>query len=74
MVNAYEIRDILKIGIEITTEKIKSRLLEKMLEKAMTIANCDAGTLYIVKDGCLYFRIMRREQGSINLYPAISQY
>ncbi len=59
MMNAHEIRDILKIGIEITTEKIKSRLLEKMLEKAMAIANCDAGTLYIVKDGALYFRIMK---------------
>ena len=45
MITTHEIRDILNIGIEITTEKNKNRLLEKMLGKAMEIAGCDAGTL-----------------------------
>ena len=51
---SYEIRDILNIGIEITTEKNKHRLLEKMLNKAMEISGCDAGTLYVLKDGMPY--------------------
>ena len=56
---SYEIRDILNIGIEITTEKNKHRLLEKMLNKAMEISGCDAGTLYVLKDGMLHFSIMK---------------
>lgn len=59
MITAHEIKEILNIGIEITTEKNKNRLLEKMLDKAMEIAGCDAGTLYVLKDGCLHFKIMK---------------
>jgi HD-GYP domain-containing protein (c-di-GMP phosphodiesterase class II) len=59
MITTHEIRDILNIGIEITTEKNKNRLLEKMLGKAMEIAGCDAGTLYVLNDGSLHFRIMK---------------
>ena len=59
MLNAFETKEILNVGIEITTEKDKKRLLEKMLDKAICISGCDAGTLYIVKDGKLYFEIMR---------------
>lgn len=56
---SYEIRDILNIGIEITTEKNKHHLLEKMLNKAMEISGCDAGTLYVLNDGMLHFSIMK---------------
>ena len=56
---SYEIRDILNIGIEITTEKNKHRLLEKMLHKAMELSGCDAGTLYVLRDGMLHFNIMK---------------
>jgi len=59
MITTHEIGDILNIGIEITTEKNKNRLLEKMLDKAIGIAGCDAGTLYVLKDGCLHFKIMK---------------
>ena len=59
MITTHEIRDILNIGIEITTEKNKNCLLEKMLGKAIEIAGCDAGTLYVLKDGCLHFKIMK---------------
>ena len=59
MITTHEIRDILNIGIEITTEKNKNRLLEKMLGKAMEIAGCDAGTLYVLKDSSLHFKIMK---------------
>ena len=59
MLDALETKEILKIGIEITTEKNKKRLLEKMLDKAIEISGGDAGTLYVVKDGKLFFEIMR---------------
>ena len=59
MITTHEIRDILNIGIEITTEKNKNCLLEKMLGKAIEIAGCDAGTLYVLKDGSLHFKIMK---------------
>ena len=59
MITTHKIRDILNIGIEITTEKNKNRLLEKMLGKAMEIAGCDAGTLYVLKDSSLHFKIMK---------------
>ena len=47
MLTMYELQDVLKIGIELTTEKNKNHLLEKMLGKAMEISGCDAGTLYL---------------------------
>ena len=59
MITTHEIRDILNIGIEITTEKNKNCLLEKMLGKAIEIAGCDAGTLYVLRDGSLHFKIMK---------------
>jgi HD-GYP domain-containing protein (c-di-GMP phosphodiesterase class II) len=59
MITTHKIKDILNIGIEITTEKNKNRLLEKMLGKAMEIAGCDAGTLYVLKDSSLHFKIMK---------------
>lgn len=59
MINATHTSEILKIGIEITTEKNKNRLLEKMLDKAIEISGCDAGTLYVVKNEMLYFKIMK---------------
>lgn len=59
MLDALATKDILKIGIEITTEKNKDRLLEKMLNKAMEISGCDAGTLYVTRNGMLFFKIMK---------------
>lgn len=59
MLERTELRDVLKIGIELTTEKDKNRLLEKMLQKAMEISGCDAGTLYLCRDGYLEFKIMK---------------
>ena len=49
MLTNKELREIVDIGIALTTEKNKNRLLEMILKKAMEISNCDAGTLYIPK-------------------------
>lgn len=50
---------ILHVGIALTSEKKTGVLLEKIMSEAMAIANCDAGTLYLLEKDQLKFTIMR---------------
>lgn len=50
---------ILNIGIRLSTEKDRNRLLTAILENAMEITNCDASTLYLYENNCLSFKIMK---------------
>lgn len=59
MLTNKELREIVDIGIALTTEKNKNRLLEMILKKAMDISNCDAGTLYLFAGDSLEFKIMK---------------
>lgn len=59
MLSNKELREIVDIGIALTTEKNKNRLLEMILQKAMKISNCDAGTLYLYTEEGLEFKIMK---------------
>lgn len=59
MLTNKELREIVDIGIALTTEKNKNRLLEMILKKAMDISNCDAGTLYLYTGESLEFKIMK---------------
>lgn len=59
MLSNKELREIVDIGIALTTEKNKNRLLEMILHKAMKISNCDAGTLYLYTEEGLEFKIMK---------------
>ncbi len=59
MLTNKELREIVDIGIALTTEKNKNRLLEMILHKAMEISNCDAGTLYLYTGENLEFKIMK---------------
>ena len=59
MLTNKELREIVDIGIALTTEKNKNRLLEMILQKAMDISNCDAGTLYLYTGESLEFKIMK---------------
>lgn len=54
-----EFRNIISIGIELTTEKDRNRLLEKILEESMDVTNCDAGTLYVLENNALKFKVMK---------------
>ena len=54
-----EITKILNTGIALSKEKDRDKLLNLILEESMDIAHCDAGTLYIYKDDCLYFKVMK---------------
>lgn len=59
MLSNRELKEMVDIGIELTTEKDRNRLLEKFIAKSMQIANCDAGTLYLYKNDMLEFKIMK---------------
>lgn len=54
-----EFRNIISIGIELTTEKDRNKLLERILEESMDVTNCDAGTLYVLEDNALKFKVMK---------------
>lgn len=53
------IEKILEIGVMLSSERDFNRLLEKILSCVMDLTNCDAGTLYLLDDDALRFKIMR---------------
>lgn len=50
---------ILDIGIAVAEEKDRNKLLDMIIDKGMELTKADAGTLYILKDDKLYFKIMK---------------
>lgn len=54
-----DFKNILNIGIALSTEKNQNRLLASILENGMSITNCDASTLYLYEDNKLIFKIMK---------------
>ena len=56
--NMEKMDKILDIGIALTAEKDIRVLLKKIIDSAMEITGCDAGTLYLKKDNHLFFTIM----------------
>lgn len=55
------LKKVLEIGISLSAEKDFNRLLEKILINVMEITKCDAGTLYLLHDNALHFKIMRND-------------
>ena len=60
-----DMKRILDIGIKLTSEKSYARLYELIMQEAMAITGCDAGTLYICRDNKLHFAIMRTNSQNI---------
>lgn len=59
-----QIMDAFETNLAIAREKNKTKLLNLILNKSMELAGCDAGTLYILKDNLLHFKIMKtKSQG-----------
>ncbi len=50
---------LLDIGIALTAEKDYNKLLEKIISEARNIANADGGTLYILENNKLHYKIMQ---------------
>ena len=59
-------RTFLEVGVSLSAERDFNRLLEKILQCVMDLSNCDAGTLYLLEDGALHFKIMRNN--TMNTY------
>lgn len=54
-----DVKKLLNIGVLLSAERDLNRLLERILDCVMDLATCDAGTLYLLRDNALHFRIMR---------------
>lgn len=61
-----DVEKILKIGVQLSAERDLNRLLDQVLTCVMELANCDAGTLYLLDGEVLRFKIMRNH--SMNVY------
>lgn len=59
MLNREELKEIIDVGITLTTEKNKIRLIESILEKAIKLSNCDAGTLYLYRNDRLEYMVRK---------------
>ena len=49
---------LLPLGAALSSEKRFDRLLDRILNEAKILCHADAGTIYILKDGCLEFTLM----------------
>ncbi|MBQ4370683.1 MAG: GAF domain-containing protein [Oscillospiraceae bacterium] len=66
MLKRADLHEIVAISSELTTEKDKNLLLEKLLSEAMKISACDAGTLYVFEKGKLAFHTMKTISQKVN--------
>ena len=64
--NENEVSKLLEIGVALSAERDYNHLLDLILNKAMELANCDAGTLYLADGDVLRFKIMRNN--TLNTY------
>jgi len=53
-----QLKRLFEIGIALSSEKNLDRLLEMIVDEAMRCTCADAGTLYIMEDNRLHFKIM----------------
>lgn len=51
-------KKVLRAGILLSSERDLNRLLDTVLASVMELANCDAGTLYLLEGDALRFKIM----------------
>lgn len=61
------LQQILDIGIALSTEKNIDILLYYIVDTAMNLTGSDGGTLYIVKDNTLSFKIMKTRSKNIDI-------
>ena len=62
------IEQLNRIGIALSAEHDKSRLLTTILSGAQNLTGADGGTLYLLENDRLHFKIMRNRSLGIDLY------
>lgn len=65
--NKDMMQQILDIGIALTAEKNPDKLLYFIVDTAMNLTGSDGGTLYILKDNALIFKIMKTKSKNIDM-------
>ncbi len=59
-----QMRRVLEISLDLSSERDREKLLSKILDTAMDITDCDAGTLYLLEsDGLHFVRMVTRSMG-----------
>lgn len=53
-----DIERLLKIGIDLSSNRDSDGLMREIVDVCMDLTNCDGGTLYILENGVLTFHIM----------------
>ena len=66
-IDERNLQRILSIGVALTAERDMNRLLNTILTEAIAITDCDAGTLYLLEDDKLHFKIMHNHSLGIFL-------
>lgn len=61
-----QVENLLNIGIALSAERDRNRLLEMIVTEARRITNADAGTLYLKDNDHLIFKIMHNRTLNIN--------
>lgn len=61
------LQQILDIGIALSRERNADKLFDYIVDTAMSLTNSDGGTLYVVKDDTLNFRIMKTKSKGVDL-------
>lgn len=61
------LKKILEIGIALSAEKDPDKLLNTIVSTAMDLTHCDGGTLYILQEEELRFRIMKTKSKGIDV-------
>jgi HD-GYP domain-containing protein (c-di-GMP phosphodiesterase class II) len=64
--NLYEV--LYRVGVSIASEKDVDTILERIIDEAIDLANCDGGTIYIVKGDTLIFKILKNKVLKQRLY------
>lgn len=54
-----DFKRILNLGVSLSVEKDRNKILESILTSGMEMTNCDAGTLYLYENESLSFHMMK---------------
>ncbi len=56
-----DLKRVLDMGIKLTSKHSYSELFDIIISEAMSLTRCEAGTLYILEEGKLRFKILRND-------------
>lgn len=57
--SSQSFRNVLQLGIQLSSERDANKLLTAILEQSMALTNCDAATVYTYQNDKLHFKVMK---------------